>query len=208
MSSPRPLTDRQRAILDFIIETIRTQGFPPTLREIGSAFSIRSTKGVNDHLEALERKGKIRRRPDLSRAIEIMDMPAEVDSGESESVPILGRIAAGLPLLATENHDGAFRLDRSLLHGEQNFLLRVQGESMVDAHICDGDYVLVRPQETAIDGEIVVAMVDDEATVKRFFKEGDSVRLQPENESMSPLVFSSDTPVGILGKVVGVLRVM
>lgn len=206
--SSRPLTDRQQVILDFIIETIRTRGFPPTLREIGTAFSIRSTKGVNDHLAALERKGRIRRQPELSRAIEVLDLEAVEVAMVSESVPVLGRIAAGAPLLATENQEGSLQLDRSLLHGEQNFLLRVQGESMIEAHICDGDYVLVRPQDTAFEGDIVAALVDDEATVKRFFRDGERIRLQPENATMRPLLYSSDTPVRILGKVVGVLRTM
>jgi len=204
--SSRPLTERQQAILDFIIATIRSQGYPPTLREIGRAFSIRSTKGVNDHLAALERKGRIRRQPELSRAIEVVDLEADEDTSASESVPLLGRIAAGEPLLATENREGSVRLDRSLLRGERNFLLRVQGQSMIEAHICDGDYVIVRPQDTALEGEIVVALVEEEATVKRFFRDGDSIRLQPENASMTPLVYNRDTPVTIVGKVVGVLR--
>jgi repressor LexA len=202
----RPVTDRQQAILDFIVGTIRARGFPPSLREIGSSFGIRSTKGVNDHLEALEKKGKIRRHVNLSRAIEVVDsMLAEE---ESDSVPVLGRIAAGLPLLAAENVEGSFRLDRALLRGAENFLLRVQGDSMVDAHICNGDFVLVRPQDTAVNGEIVVALVDDEATVKRFFREEGGVRLQPAHPTMAPIFVPRRTPLRILGKVVGVLRVL
>ena len=202
----RPVTDRQQAILDFIIDTIRTRGFPPTLREIGRAFEIRSTKGVNDHLVALERKGKIRRSDNLSRGIEVVELPALEE--ESESVPVLGRIAAGAPLLAAENVDGSYRLDRSLLHGDRNFLLRVQGESMFGAHICSGDYVLVRPQDAADDGEIVVAMVDDEATVKYLEHDGKRVRLQPANPAVPPIVLEPGAPLRILGKVVGVLRVL
>jgi len=202
----RPVTDRQQAILDFIIDTIRTRGFPPTLREIGRAFEIRSTKGVNDHLVALERKGKIRRSDNLSRGIEVVELPALEE--ESESVPVLGRIAAGAPLLAAENVDGSYRLDRSLLHGDRNFLLRVQGESMIGAHICNGDYVLVRPQDAADDGEIVVAMVDDEATVKYLEHDGKRVRLQPANPAVPPIVLEPGAPLRILGKVVGVLRVL
>ena len=202
----RPVTDRQQAILDFIVGTIRARGFPPSLREIGTSFGIRSTKGVNDHLEALEKKGKIRRHGNLSRAIEIVDSSRLDD--ETESIPVLGRIAAGVPLLASENLEGSFRLDRELLHGPENFLLRVQGSSMIDAHICNGDYVLVRPQDTAVNGEIVAAMVDDEATVKHFFREEDGVRLQPANPTMGPIFVPQETPLRILGKVVGVLRVL
>jgi repressor LexA len=203
----RPLTDRQQAILSFIVLSIRTQGYPPTLREIGHAFGIRSTKGVNDHLEALEKKGKIRRRPELSRAIEIVDAaPNHVDV---QNVPLLGRIAAGEPLLAIENIEQTIALDRSLAREEGAFLLRVQGDSMIKAHICDGDYILVRPQDTADEGEIVAALVDDEATVKRFFRDGDRIRLEPENDSMSSIVVEpSETPVRILGKVIGVFRVL
>ena len=202
----RPVTDRQQAILDFVVATIRARGFPPSLREIGQFFGIRSTKGVNDHLEALEKKGKIRRHGNLSRGIELVD-PVHEDQ-EADSIPVLGRIAAGQPLLAAENVEGSFRLDRELLHGPENFLLRVQGTSMIDAHICDGDFVLVRPQDTATNGEIVVAMVDDEATVKHFFREADGVRLQPANPAMSPIFVPREEPVRILGKVVGVLRVL
>jgi repressor LexA len=203
----RPLTERQQTILDFIVDRIRAQGFPPTLREIGLAFGIRSTKGVNDHLEALERKGKIRRHPELSRAIEIVDAGSLHD--DVRSVPLLGRIAAGSPLLASENIEQTVALDRSLAREDGAFLLRVQGDSMVKAHICDGDYILVRPQDTADQGEIVAVLVDDEATVKRFYKDGEHVRLQPENDSMEPMVLDPDqTPVRILGKVIGVLRVM
>jgi repressor LexA len=204
--SPRPVTDRQQAILDFIVDAIRNRGFPPTLREIGAAFGISSTKGVNDHLEALERKGKIRREKDLSRAIEVVGLPQTSD--DSEAVPVLGRIAAGAPLLAAEQVETSFRLDRSLLHGDGNFLLRVQGDSMIEAHICDGDYVLVRPQDTAIEGEVVVALLDDEATVKRYFRDGDGIRLQPANASLQPIRVDPDAEFRILGKVVGVLRLM
>jgi repressor LexA len=205
--SSRPLTDRQRAILDFIVATIHTRGFPPTLREIGQAFEIRSTKGVNDHLEALERKGRIRRQKDLSRAIEVVGMPAREDA-DSEAVPVLGRIAAGAPILAAENIETSYRLDRGLLHGERNFLLRVQGDSMIEAHICDGDYVLVRPQDSADVGNIVVALVEDEATVKYLERDGKRIRLQPANPAVRPIVVGPGEPLRILGKVVGVLRVM
>ena len=203
----RPLTERQQAILDFIIEARRAQGFPPTLREIGAAFEIRSTKGVNDHLAALERKGKIRRQRGSSRGIEVVEVLP--DPSEVVSVPLVGRIAAGSPLLATENIEQTFSLDRALAPHPDLFLLRVQGESMIEAHICDGDLILVRRQDTADQGEIVVALVEDEATVKRFFRDGDRIRLQPENASMRPYVIDpSETPLRILGKVVGVYRTL
>lgn len=202
----RPVTERQQEILDFIVSAIRSRGFPPTLREIGAQFGIRSTKGVNDHLEALERKGKIKRQKDLSRAIEVMSLPVTPD--EAELVPVLGRIAAGAPLLATENVEASLVLDRSLIHGARNFLLRVQGDSMIQAHICDGDLVLVRPQDTADDGEIMAVMVDDEATVKRFYHDGDAVRLVPENDAMEPIIVPAGTPARILGRVVAVLRTL
>lgn len=203
----RPLTERQQAILDFIVEARRAQGFPPTLREIGTAFQIRSTKGVNDHLAALERKGKIRRQRGSSRGIEVIEVLP--DLSEVVLVPLVGRIAAGTPLLATENVEQTFSLDRALAPHPDLFLLRVQGESMVEAHICDGDLILVRRQDAADEGEIVVALVDDEATVKRFFRDGDRIRLQPENATMRPIMIDpSETPVRILGKVVGVYRTL
>ena len=202
----RPLTERQQEILDFIKHAIHGQGFPPTLREIGKAFGIRSTKGVNDHLAALERKGKIRRHAELSRGIEVVGM---VQAGaEIDQIPLIGRIAAGSPILATENVEDTFSVDKGLAHGG-TFMLAVQGNSMIDAHICDGDYILVRPQDDADDGEIVAVMVDDEATVKRMYRNGGRVRLVPENSTMSPIeIDPGANDVRILGKVVGVFRGM
>lgn len=203
----RPVTERQQAILDFILETIRTKGFPPTLREIGLAFGIRSTKGVNDHLDALEKKGKIRRHAELSRGIEVVEPPVAVD--DVHSVPLVGRIAAGAPLLAEENIDQRVVLDRAWTGKDEVFLLRVEGESMVEAHICDGDLILVRRQDTAEDGDIVAALVDEEATVKRFFRERGKIRLQPENSSLQPLwVDPEETPFRVLGKVTSVFRLL
>lgn len=200
----RPLTERQRAILDFIVETLQTRGFPPTLREIGRAFAIRSTKGVNDHLAALERKGKIKRHAELSRGIEVIGLPPAEE--EVEAIPLLGRIAAGAPLLATENVEETFRIDRDLARGCE-FMLVVQGDSMVEDHICDGDMILVRRQDAAQDGEIVAVLVDDEATVKRFYRKGKMIRLEPSNAMMQPiLVDPESSDVRILGRVVGVFR--
>lgn len=201
----RNLTTRQEAVLQFINEHIQDQGFPPTLREIGKHFGIRSTKGVNDHLAALERKGWIRRHPELSRGIEVVGAVTAV-ADNVESLPLLGNIAAGVPLLASENVEQHISIDRSLARGGE-FMLCVQGDSMINAHICDGDYIVVRSQETAEDGEIIAALIDDEATVKRFFREGARVRLQPENDSMRPIYADPSTnDIRILGKVVGVFR--
>jgi repressor LexA len=199
------LTDRQEAILNFIVEQVQDQGFPPTLREIGGHFGIRSTKGVNDHLTALEKKGRIRRHSDVSRGIELVGAAA-VAPENITTLPLLGTIAAGVPLLASENIEQHISIDRSLARGGE-FMLCVQGDSMINAHICDGDYIVVRSQETAEDGEIVAALIDDEATVKRFFRQGRKVRLQPENDTMKPILADlSQNDVRILGKVVGVFR--
>lgn len=201
--STRPMTDRQREILKFIVDTIRTRGFPPTLREIGHQFGIRSTKGVNDHLDALERKGKIRRHAELSRGIEVVGRSAPVDVLQ---LPLIGQIAAGTPLLASENVEHTYSMDRALARSG-DFMLRVQGDSMVDAHICDGDYIVVRQQDSAQTGEIVAALLEDEATVKRFYREGRLVRLQPENSRMKAIhVDPKRSDFRILGKVVAVLR--
>lgn len=200
----RPLTERQQEILDFIKHAIHEQGFPPTLREIGKAFGIRSTKGVNDHLAALERKGKIRRHAELSRGIEVVGLAPP--AAEVDQIPLIGRIAAGSPVLAAENVEDTFSLDKGLAHGG-TFMLAVQGDSMIDAHICDGDYILVRPQEDANDGEIVAVMVDEEATVKRLYRNGRRVRLVPENAAMTAIeIDPTSSDVRILGKVVGVFR--
>jgi repressor LexA len=201
----RPLTQRQQEVLEYVIKAIHTKGFPPTLREIGAHFSIRSTKGVNDHLAALERKGKIRRHPELSRGIEVIEMPL-LGPGNVVDLPLVGSIAAGSPVLATENIEDSFVVDRELANGGE-FILVVEGDSMIGAHICDGDYIAVRPQEVAEDGEIVAVMVDDEATVKRFYRDGNLIRLEPENSRMGPIIVDPATRnVRILGKVVGVFR--
>jgi repressor LexA len=203
----RPLTQRQQEVLEYIIKAIQTKGFPPTLREIGANFNIRSTKGVNDHLAALERKGKIRRHAELSRGIEVIEMPL-LGPGNVVDLPLVGSIAAGSPVLATENIEDSFVVDRELANGGE-FILVVEGDSMVGAHICDGDYISVRPQEVAEDGEIVAVMVDDEATVKRFYRDGSLIRLEPENSRMRPIIVDPATrSVRILGKVVGVFRAL
>jgi repressor LexA len=197
------ITERQQEIYEFLRAVIASRGIPPTMREIGEKFGIRSTNGVEGHLAALERNGLIARERGKSRAISL-------SSGRKPvvSVPLLGRVAAGQPVLSPENREGDLAVDLSLfaLRTAQNlFALKVRGESMVDAHILDGDTVLVRQQTTARNGDIVVAQVEGETTVKRFFAEENRVRLQPENRAMKPLTLERGD-FRILGKVVGVLR--
>lgn len=210
------LTKRQEQTLDFIRRSIEERGYPPTLREIGEHMGIRSTNGVNDHLRALERKGYLRREDMKSRALKLVEDNAApqlraVGGGEDDllEVPVLGRVAAGLPLLAEENVIDTVRVDRMLVKGGREiFGLRVTGDSMIDAGILSGDYIFVRKQATADRGDIVVALIGDEATVKYFYPERDYVRFQPANAKMAPiLVRATDfKSTMLLGKVVGVYR--
>ncbi|RMG97254.1 MAG: transcriptional repressor LexA [Deltaproteobacteria bacterium] len=213
-----PLTDRQRQVLEFISDCLRQRGYPPTLREIGSHMGIRSTNGVNDHLKALERKGYLKREGLKSRALRPVDMPpepAEPASGAPDAdeveIAILGRVAAGAPILAEENVTDRVRIDRMLLgasDAKQVFGLVIQGDSMIEDGIFDGDYIFVRKQPTAQPGDIVVVIIDGEATCKRYYPEGDRIRLQPANSAMEPIYVRREEfrDVGILGKVVGVYR--
>jgi repressor LexA len=202
----RGLTKRQQLVLEYIQESIQEHGYPPTLREIGAHFGIRSTNGVNDHLLALERKGYLRREDMKSRALR----PTASAGGVPREVPLIGRVAAGQPILAIENLEGTLRLDASLLPGDSGkfFALRVRGESMVGAGILDGDIVFVRQQEDAPNGSIVVAMVGDEATVKTLHRDGERLRLQPANPAVAPIVVGREDgrTLSILGLVVGVYR--
>jgi repressor LexA len=208
------LTARQEQVLAFIRQSITERGYPPTLREIGAHMGIRSTNGVNDHLRALERKGYLTREDMKSRALRPRDMnlgapkKARSDDPNMVDVPILGRVAAGMPLYADEHLLDTVRIDQSLLKSGEIFGLRVVGDSMIDAGIMNGDYVFVRKQATANRGDIVVALIGDEATVKRYYPERDYVRFQPENKSMAPiLVRATDfKPTMLLGVVVGVYR--
>jgi repressor LexA len=206
------LTKRQAQTLDYIKQSIEERGYPPTLREIGEFMGIRSTNGVNDHLRALERKGYLRREDMKSRALRLVSQQPEVPPPADEStldVQILGRVAAGLPLLAEENVVDTVRVDRMLVRGGRDvFGLRVQGDSMIEAGILNGDYIFVRKQVTADRGDIVVALIADEATVKYYFPEKDYIRFQPANAQMAPiLVRASDfKPTMLLGIVVGVYR--
>jgi repressor LexA len=199
-----PLTKRQRQVLNFISQSIEERGYPPTMREIGVHMGIRSTNGVNDHLKALERKGHIVREDLKSRTLR----PVET-SPPPVSVPLLGRVAAGQPILAVENLEETLKVDQYLVgSGENIFGLRVKGESMIEDGILDGDIVFVKQQRTAERGDIVVAMLDEEATVKRYFPEKGSVRLQPANDTMDPIYVRPDdgTSLDLLGVVVGVYR--
>jgi repressor LexA len=201
----RPLTARQAEILDFIRDETDGRGMPPTIREIGSQFGIRSTKGVEDHLAALERKGFIKREKGKSRHIEIADRP---DMRGVRLLPLVGRIAAGAPVLAVENVEDQFVFDESLVGPGETFLLRVAGDSMIDAGIFDDDLVIVRKQDDAREGEIVAARLEEEATVKRFHREGGPITLLPENAAYDPIPVAEDRDFQILGKVVGVYRRM
>jgi repressor LexA len=197
------LTSRQQEIYDYLSQHLERHGYPPTLREICGEFGMRSTRAASDHLIALERKGYIARAKDRSRGIELIG-PRPTASGQS--VPLLGRIAAGEPLLAQQNIMDRVTLDPGFLKGEGNFMLEVQGDSMIEAHICPGDYILVRPQDQARNGDIAVAMIEDEATVKRFEKKGDRIRLIPENRNMEPIEVKNPTQLRIVGIVVGLVR--
>jgi repressor LexA len=213
------LTQRQQMVLDFIRQSIHDRGYPPTLREIGARMGIRSTNGVNDHLRALERKGYLTREDMKSRALRptslaaqaLGDMPVESVANDVDllEVPVLGRVAAGLPLLAEEHVIDTVRIDRTLIKGGREvFGLKVHGDSMIDAGILNGDYIFVKKQLTAQRGEIVVALIGDEATVKYYFPEKDHVRFQPANKNMAPIyVRAADfKPTMLLGVVVGVFR--
>lgn len=197
------LSQRQQEILAFIKHEIRRKGYPPSVREIGDAVGLMSSSTVHGHLQTLEDKGYIRRDPIKPRAIEVLDNTHEVSEKKVVQIPIVGRVTAGQPILAQENIEDTFPLPLQMVNDDNLFFLRVRGESMINAGILDGDLILVRQQNTANNGEIVVAMIGDEATVKRFFREKTLVRLQPENSMMEP-IYSQD--VTILGKVIGVFR--
>jgi repressor LexA len=193
------LTERQREIYEFIREKIESRGYGPTVREIGLAFDIKSPNGVMCHLKALEKKGLILREGFSARAIQLID-----HRPSSGGLPLLGLVAAGAPTQAVAQED---RLEFSeLFGGPDRFALKVQGRSMIEDHIDDGDFVIIRKQETADNGERVVAMVDNEVTLKRFYKEKDHIRLEPANGKMSPIIVDASSDAKILGVLVGVMR--
>ena len=197
------ISDKQKQILDYIKEEILNKGYPPTVRDICNAVGLKSTSSVHSHLETLEKNGYIRRDPTKPRAIEIVDDTFNLTRREVVNVPLVGRVAAGEPILAVENIDNYFPIPSEYMPNEQSFMLKVKGESMINAGIFDGDNIIVQQQSTARNGDMVVALVDDSATVKTFYNEGDHIRLQPENDSMDPIIVND---CQILGKVFGVFR--
>ena len=197
------ISDKQREILEFMKSEILNKGYPPTVRDICEAVHLKSTSSVHSHLETLEKNGYIRRDPAKPRAIEIIDDNFNLTRREMVNVPLVGKVAAGEPILATENIESYFPIPAEFMPNVESFMLRVQGESMINAGIFDGDNILVQRQDTARNGDMVVALVDDSATVKTFYKEGDHIRLQPENDTMDPIIVPDCT---ILGKVFGVFR--
>ena len=204
----KDLTTTQEKVLNFLKNYLRKKGFPPTLREIASHFGLKGPKAPQKTIAILERKGYLRRIPGGSRAIEILG-GSPFHAGQILSLPIVGRVRAGEPILAIENIEGYINLDKSLVSSEDVFLLRVQGDSMIEAHIQDGDFALVKPQPNAENGEIVVALIEDEATIKRIFMKKDLIRLEPANPSMEPIVVrKGEKKISIVGKVVGIFRKM
>ncbi|MBD8006252.1 transcriptional repressor LexA [Bacillus norwichensis] len=200
------ISKRQEAILTFIKDEVKKKGYPPSVREIGKAVGLASSSTVHGHLERLENKGLIRRDPTKPRAIEILDQEeTKIETKNTVNLPLVGKVTAGLPISAVENIEEYFPFPEQLVPSdEQVFILEIVGESMIDAGILDGDYVIVRQQKTANNGDIVVAMTEEnEATVKRFYKENGYFRLQPENSNMEPIIVQN---VSILGKVVGLYR--
>lgn len=203
--SQEKITPKQQEILEYIKETILEKGYPPAVREICEAVRLKSTSSVHSHLETLEKNGYIRRDPTKPRTIEIIDDCFNLARREVVNVPLIGTVAAGTPLLAQENIETYFPIPSELLPNKEIFMLKVKGDSMIEAGIFNGDQILVEKTNTAENGEIVVALLDDSATVKRFYRENGRYRLQPENASMEPIFVDE---VQILGKVIGLFRMM
>ncbi len=197
------ISKKQEEILEYIKSQILKRGFPPAVREICEAVHLKSTSSVHSHLETLEKNGYIRRDPTKPRAIEILDDTFNLVRRELVNVPVVGRVAAGEPILAQEHIEDYFPLPADILPNKQTFLLKVKGESMINIGVLDGDYVLVQEEHTAHNGDMVVALIEDGATVKTFYKEEGVIRLQPENDYMDPIIVKD---VSILGKVIGVFR--
>ena len=197
------ISEKQKEILEYIKQEILNKGYPPAVREICEAVHLKSTSSVHSHLETLEKNGYIRRDPTKPRAIEIMDDTFNLTRREMVNVPIIGNVAAGQPLLAVQNIENYFTIPAEYMPNQETFMLKVKGESMINAGILDGDHILVERQSTASNGEIVVALVDDSATVKTYYKEDGHYRLQPENDTMDPIIVDE---CSILGKVFGVFR--
>ena len=199
------ISAKQQEILEYIKETILSKGYPPAVREICEAVHLSSTSSVHSHLETLEKNGFIRRDPTKPRTIEICDDSFQMMRREMTSIPMIGRVAAGQPILATENIEGYFPLPVEYVPNTETFILKVKGDSMINVGIFDGDQLFVEKCNTARNGDTVVALIEDSATVKTFYKEDGHIRLQPENDSMDPIIVDN---CEILGKVFGVFRLM
>ena len=197
------ITDKQREILEYIKKEILNRGYPPTVRDICEAVNLKSTSSVHSHLETLEKNGYIRRDPTKPRAIEIVDDNFNLTRREFANVPLIGQVAAGQPLLAVENIESYFPIPTEFMPNAESFMLKVMGESMINAGIFDGDNILVEKCDNVHNGDIVVALIDDSATVKTFYKEDGHIRLQPENDTMDPIIVPD---CKIVGKVFGVFR--
>ncbi len=197
------ITSKQSEILEYIKAEILKKGYPPAVREICEAVNLKSTSSVHSHLETLEKNGYIRRDPTKPRAIEIMDDNFNLTRREMVNVPMVGQVAAGSPILAVENVENYFPIPSEYMPNEQSFMLKVKGESMINIGIYDGDQILVEQTSSARNGDVVVALIDDSATVKTFYKEDGFIRLQPENDTMDPIIVDD---CQILGKVFGVFR--
>ena len=197
------ISAKQQEILDYIKSQILERGFPPAVRDICEAVHLKSTSSVHSHLETLEKNGYIRRDPTKPRAIEILDSSFNFTRREMVNVPLIGRVAAGEPILAEQNIEEYFPVPMEYMPNRQTFMLKVKGESMINVGIFDGDFVLVEERKTAHNGEMIVALIEDGATVKTFYKEEGIIRLQPENDTMDPIIVNN---CQILGKVIGVLR--
>lgn len=197
------ITDKQREILEYIKKEILNRGYPPTVRDICEAVNLKSTSSVHSHLETLEKNGYIRRDPTKPRAIEIVDDNFNLTRREFANVPLIGQVAAGQPLLAVENIESYFPIPTEFMPNAESFMLKVKGESMINAGIFDGDNILVEKCDNVHNGDIVVALIDDSATVKTFYKEDGHIRLQPENDTMDPIIVPD---CKIVGKVFGIFR--
>lgn len=199
------ITPKQEEILNYIKDEIINRGYPPTVRDICNAVNLKSTSSVHAHLATLEKEGYIIRDKTKPRAIEIVDESFNATRREIVNIPVVGRVAAGEPILAVQNIENYFPIPAEYLHNRVTFMLTVKGESMINAGIFDGDTIIVEETQTARNGEIVVALIDDSATVKTFYKESDHIRLQPENDTMDPIIVKDCT---IIGKVIGLIRMM
>ena len=200
------ISAKQQEILTYIKESILNRGYPPAVREICEAVHLKSTSSVHSHLETLEKNGYIRRDPTKPRAIEIIDDNFNLARREMVNVPIIGTVTAGEPILAIENIEGYFPILPEFIGNRQTFMLKVRGESMINAGILSGDYILVEETPDARNGQIIVALLDDSVTVKRFYKENGYIRLQPENDTMDPIIVPADAPFSVVGRVIGLFR--